>query len=149
MYVYILTPVTNLSGSIKVFRTNNFATETAMLDSAEITSWTTGSNEPQLVRHYYIGCRGLVFVVDSSSPDTFPAAKAELIKAANSHDMCDKPILVLANKSDVEGAASRSDVEEALEVFKLSQSYKAVMAVSAKNSDTLKEPISVMKSWLK
>ena len=115
----------------------------------EVTSWATGSDEPPLMRHYYMGSKGLVFVVDASAPDTFPAAKAELVKAANAQDMCNKPILVLANKSDIEGAAARFDVEEALEVFKLKQEQKCVMAVSAKNPETLKEPMRLMRTWVK
>ncbi|XP_038615365.1 ADP-ribosylation factor-like protein 9 [Tachyglossus aculeatus] len=86
-------------------------TERGQLDFLEI-----GGSEP--FRSYwnmYLS-RGLVliFVVDSADPSRFPAAKRHL------HQLIQKdvslPLVVLANKQDLEGASFITDIHDALEL---------------------------------
>ncbi|XP_071313210.1 ADP-ribosylation factor-like protein 9 isoform X3 [Trachinotus anak] len=54
----------------------------------------------------------LVFVVDSSNPQRFPVAKKHLHELLASHPRL--PLMVLANKQDLPGACSITDLHEAL-----------------------------------
>ncbi|XP_077588345.1 ADP-ribosylation factor-like protein 9 [Stigmatopora nigra] len=59
----------------------------------------------------------LVFVVDSAAPQLFPEAKAHLHSVLSSHPHL--PLMVLANKQDLEGACGITDLEDALALSEL------------------------------
>ncbi|KAM9835164.1 ADP-ribosylation factor-like protein 9 [Syngnathus typhle] len=61
----------------------------------------------------------LVFVVDSAAPQLFGVAKAQLHKLLND-DPC-LPLMVLANKQDLPGARSITDLHEALELSEVGE----------------------------
>ncbi|XP_061691432.1 ADP-ribosylation factor-like protein 9 [Syngnathoides biaculeatus] len=59
----------------------------------------------------------LVFVVDSSAPQLFAVAKGQLHELLHSNP--DLPLMVLANKQDLPGACSITDLHDALELSKV------------------------------
>ncbi|XP_061643359.1 ADP-ribosylation factor-like protein 9 isoform X1 [Phyllopteryx taeniolatus] len=59
----------------------------------------------------------LVFVADSSAPQLFPVAKAQLHELLHSNPRL--PLMVLANKQDLPGACSITDLHDALELSKV------------------------------
>ncbi|KAL3060960.1 hypothetical protein OYC64_009218 [Pagothenia borchgrevinki] len=56
----------------------------------------------------------LVFVVDSSNPELFPVAKKHLHELLTSDPRPRLPLMVLANKQDLPGACSITDLHDAL-----------------------------------
>ena len=123
-------------------------TETIEMGNVEITSWDIGAKEPPLLRHYFQGSKGLVFVIDASQRASFERAKDELQNISTLPDAARLPVLIIGNKGDVEGAANRLEIEDAIQIESLKQERKSVMCVSAMDPKTLKEPIRVMKSWV-
>lgn len=58
--------------------------------------------------------KGLIFVVDSTDRKRLSDARAELEKSLSSKKLRKKPLLVLANKQDVDGAMSIEEVRDGL-----------------------------------
>eukprot|EP01118_Nematostelium_gracile_P002961 TRINITY_DN1340_c0_g1_i1.p1 TRINITY_DN1340_c0_g1~~TRINITY_DN1340_c0_g1_i1.p1 ORF type:complete len:188 (+),score=45.93 TRINITY_DN1340_c0_g1_i1:21-584(+) len=76
-----------------------------------------GQKVRELWKHYFEDTDAVVFVVDSSNPDRFAEAKAALEFAIKDPGMRkDCPFLVVANKCDVNGAKSETDVKGLLDL---------------------------------
>ncbi|KAJ7931706.1 ADP-ribosylation factor family-domain-containing protein [Mycena leptocephala] len=101
------------------------------------------------VRCYYWNAYAFVFVVDATAPERFPEAKEELFylhndgtTQAESH-----PLLVLANKMDLPGAADLTTISAALGVDEVSRvrklvAVKGISAVTGEGFDEVLEWIS-------
>ena len=76
------------------------------------TVWDVGGQDKirPLWRHYFQGCEGLVFIVDSVDTMRFSEARDELTWILNSDEMAGVPLVVLANKQDLPKAQSPSEV---------------------------------------
>ncbi|XP_077434775.1 ADP-ribosylation factor-like protein 9 isoform X2 [Vanacampus margaritifer] len=72
----------------------------------------------------------LVFVVDSSAPQLFDIAKAQLHKLLNA-DPC-LPLMVLANKQDLPGACSITELHDALELSQVGERKMFLIATCVK-----------------
>lgn len=102
--------------------TIGFVVET--IDNVElgvhITSWDvgTGMRLRPLWRHYYQDLHGVIFVVDANDRERFHQAREELHKLMDwtygEDQLRELPLLVLANKQDLEGAATPEAVAAAL-----------------------------------
>ncbi|XP_036411577.1 ADP-ribosylation factor-like protein 14 [Colossoma macropomum] len=81
-----------------------------------LTVWDVGGQLQMRThwKHYYQDTSGLVFVVDSQEQKRFPEAKQELEQILGSEHLKGLPLIVLANKQDLPGAASAGDIEVAL-----------------------------------
>jgi GTPase SAR1 family protein len=65
------------------------------------------------------GSAGIVFVIDASDRLAFGASRAELDEILNDGDLSALPVLILANKVDVAGAASFAEIVEAFQIENL------------------------------
>ena len=61
-------------------------------------------------RQYLDGCRALVFVVDSSDPGRMPEARAALRRLLSEEQLNGVPLMVLANKKDLDGTLTIREV---------------------------------------
>ncbi|XP_074553486.1 ADP-ribosylation factor-like protein 4D [Halichoeres trimaculatus] len=97
----------------------NSKTNTTMLQV-----WDVGGQDKlrPLWKSYTRRTDGLVFVVDAAETERMEEAKVELNRIARSAENQGVPILVLANKQDLVGAMSASEVEKALALHELSSS---------------------------
>ncbi|KAK9535766.1 hypothetical protein VZT92_008125 [Zoarces viviparus] len=86
--------------------------------------WDVGGQEKlrPLWRSYTRRTDGLVFVVDAAEAERMEEAKAELHRITRSAENQGVPVLVLANKQDLDGAVSASEVEKVLALHELSSS---------------------------
>ncbi|KAM6914750.1 ADP-ribosylation factor-like protein 4D [Lycodopsis pacificus] len=86
--------------------------------------WDVGGQEKlrPLWRSYTRRTDGLVFVVDAAEAERMEEAKAELHRITRSPENQGVPVLVLANKQDLDGAVSASEVEKVLALHELSSS---------------------------
>ena len=78
--------------------------------------WDVGGQERirPLWRSYTRCTDGIIFVIDSSEEDNLDEAKLELWRTMKYQDNRDIPLLVLANKQDLQTALTGPDIEAAL-----------------------------------
>lgn len=90
--------------------------ETVEYRNISFTVWDVGGqNKIRLLwRHYFQGTDGLIFVVDSSDTARFDEAAQELHGLLSSDELRDAKVLVLANKQDLNGSVSASEVADKL-----------------------------------
>lgn len=86
--------------------------------------WDVGGQEKlrPLWKSYTRCTDGLVFVVDAAETERMEEAKVELHRISRSAENQGVPILVLANKQDLDSAVSAVEVEKALALHELSNS---------------------------
>ncbi|XP_053195278.1 ADP-ribosylation factor-like protein 4D [Scomber japonicus] len=86
--------------------------------------WDVGGQEKlrPLWKSYTRRTDGLVFVVDAAESERMEEAKVELHRITRSAENQGVPVLVLANKQDMDGAMSALEVEKSLALHELSSS---------------------------
>jgi len=87
--------------------------------SSRITSmtvWDVGgrSRMRMLWRHFYQDKEAVIFVVDSNDRDRIENAKEQLDELVTEEALCDKPLLVFANKQDLPDAVKPEELAEQL-----------------------------------
>ncbi|KAE8283925.1 ADP-ribosylation factor-like protein 4D [Larimichthys crocea] len=84
--------------------------------------WDVGGQEKlrPLWKSYTRRTDGMVFVVDSTELERMEEAKVELHKITRTSENQGVPVLILANKQDLDSALSVSEVEKLLSVHELS-----------------------------
>lgn len=63
-------------------------------------------------RHHLTGIQGVMFVVDSSDEDRLEKSCAELYLLISDEQLRNIPLLIFANKQDVQGALSACEIQE-------------------------------------
>ena len=92
-------------------------------------------------RCYLTNTDGIVFVVDSADADRFVIGKAELMALLKEPEIEDVPVVILSNKSDVEGARSAVQVSKALDLSAISKRPWSIHQSSAKSGQGIKEGV--------
>ncbi|PKI85688.1 hypothetical protein MVES_000649 [Malassezia vespertilionis] len=105
-----------LSQKVKTVPTVGFNVETVSYKNIKFNVWDVGGQDKirPLWRHYYTGTQGLIFVVDSRDRARLDEARQELHRILNDHEMRNCVLLVFANKQDVAGAISPSELTDKL-----------------------------------
>ncbi|KAJ1478348.1 GTP-binding protein [Baffinella frigidus] len=91
---------------------------TFSLGRVNFTAWDLGGHEQvrDLWEEYYSSADAMVFMVDCADAQRFDEARVELSRLLKVEEAADVPVLILANKSDVEGSKTRHEVMQALDV---------------------------------
>ncbi|GAA5879697.1 hypothetical protein JCM5296_001910 [Sporobolomyces johnsonii] len=108
--------------------------------------WDIGG-QPRFRSMWERYCRGvsaIVWVLDSADPSTFPAARAELHALLEKGVLVGIPLLVLANKNDVEGCAKVEEVIDALDLASIANREVSCYSISAKSQRNL----DITLAWL-
>lgn len=84
-----------------------------------------------LWKHYFPGCKGVVFIVDASDPSRLSEAREELDWILKSDEITGLPFVLLVNKQDLPEAATPSDVAKKLGVDKVKDRKVHVQGTSA------------------
>lgn len=102
---------------IRTFQVQDFSTQTIKWEDFELVSWDLGVAEKQrnLWRHYFEGSCAVVFVVDASDRERFPTVKSEIHRIAAMPELANCPILFIANKQDIQGAANPEELEKLID----------------------------------
>ncbi|NXD12285.1 AR13B protein, partial [Nothocercus nigrocapillus] len=97
----------------------------------EVTIFDLGGGKRirNIWKNYYAESYGVIFVVDSSDIARMEETKQAMIEVLNSPKISGKPMLVLANKQDREGALSEADVIESLSLEKLVNEHKCLCQI--------------------
>ncbi|KAI9611242.1 hypothetical protein KEM48_004625 [Puccinia striiformis f. sp. tritici PST-130] len=110
-----------LNQSVTTIPTVGFNVETVTYKNVKFNVWDVGGQDKirPLWRHYYTGTQGLVFVVDSQDRERIEEARQELHRILSDREMKDCLLLVFANKQDLPGAMSPTEVTERLGLHKM------------------------------
>ncbi|ORY93018.1 ADP-ribosylation factor family-domain-containing protein [Syncephalastrum racemosum] len=118
------------------------------IKSSRINFWDLGGQRDlrSIWERYYTECHGIVFVVDSTDSRRLEECKDTFESMITNDGVEGVPVLMLANKQDVEGALR---VEEIKEVFnkiavKLGARDSRVLPISALEGDGVREAVD----WL-
>ncbi|XP_008567378.1 PREDICTED: ADP-ribosylation factor-like protein 13B [Galeopterus variegatus] len=80
-------------------------------------------------KNYYAESYGVIFVVDSSDEERMEETKEAMSEVLRHPRISGKPILVLANKQDKEGALREAEVIECLSLEKLVNEHKCLCQI--------------------
>ncbi|XP_053518960.1 ADP-ribosylation factor-like protein 13B isoform X2 [Artibeus jamaicensis] len=80
-------------------------------------------------KNYYAESYGVIFVVDSSDEERMEETKETMSEVLRHPRISGKPILVLANKQDKEGALGEADVIECLSLEKMVNEHKCLCQI--------------------
>ncbi|XP_028937727.1 ADP-ribosylation factor-like protein 13B isoform X4 [Ornithorhynchus anatinus] len=80
-------------------------------------------------KNYYAESYGVIFVVDSSDEERMEETRETMTEVLRHPRISGKPILVLANKQDKEGALAEADVIECLSLEKLVNEHKCLCQI--------------------
>lgn len=103
---------------VHTFVSASFTMETVHFGDLEFCVWDLGGQDKMrpLWRHYFADTKGIIFVVDSSDSTQYQTAKTELHQIAQAPQLKGCPILIFANKQDVEGAVDVDKLSAILEL---------------------------------
>ncbi|KAL0382345.1 UNVERIFIED_CONTAM: ADP-ribosylation factor-related protein 1 [Sesamum calycinum] len=93
---------------------------------------------------YYEEAHAVIYVIDASCPSRFEDSKSALEKVLRHEDLQGAPLLILANKQDLEDALSVDELAQYLEFIKLDERVYTFQAVSAIDGLGIKESVN----WL-
>lgn len=93
---------------------------------------------------YYEESHAIIYVVDSENKARFDESKAALDRVLGSRELIGAPLLLLANKQDLEGAASPQAVAEQFGIGKVDSRPVKVQPVCAYTGQGLREGVA----WL-
>ncbi|BGP52000.1 hypothetical protein JCM10450v2_007971 [Rhodotorula kratochvilovae] len=93
---------------------------------------------------YCRGVHAIVWVLDSADRDTFATARAELHALLEKPELRGIPLLVLANKNDLETHATVDEVIKALGLSSITNREVSCYSISAKSSRN----IDITLAWL-
>ena len=135
---------------VKTSSTIGFNVEALDYKGIEFTVWDVGGKDKIRVlwQHYYQNTDGLIFVVDSSDKDRIEDAAKELKKMLAYEELKDCPVLVMANKQDLNGALPTGEVTEKLGMMEIKGRTWLVQGTSATTRQGLKEGLDWMADVL-
>ena len=136
--------------TVKTIPTIGFNVETLDYKGLNFTVWDVGGQDKirQLWKHYYQNTDGLIFVVDSNDRERMAKAANELKKMLVEEELKDCCVLVMANKQDLNGALSPTEVTKELEMGEIKGRSWLVQGTSASTGQGLKEGLDWLASVL-
>lgn len=126
--------------------TVGFNVETVSYKNIKFQVWDLGGQTSirPYWRCYYANTDAIIYVVDSVDKERIVNAKEELSAMLDEEELKDAAILVLANKQDMPGALSATEVSEALGLQSLRNRTWTIYKCSAKTGDGLTDALD----WL-
>ena len=136
--------------TVKTIPTLGFNVETIEYKKVLFTIWDVGGkdNIRPLWKNYYQNTDGLIFVVDSSDQERIGETAKVLKELLDAEELKDCPVLVYANKQDLNGALAPGEVCDKLGMGDLKGRTWLVQGTSATTGQGLKEGLDLMASVL-
>jgi len=105
--------------------TIGFNVETLENKNIVMTAWDVGGRDKirPLWRHYYANTDALICVVDATDLERMDQVKDEIFSYEREDDLAGLPLLVCANKQDLPGARSATELADILDLQKLSRPW--------------------------
>ena len=135
-----------LSDLVETIPTIGFNVEEIRYKSLNISIWDMGGNNiiyenevRKLWRHYYLEADGIIFVVDSTDKERFEQAKQALSLLIFDEELKGVPLLVYANKQDLNDAVYPNEIFEYLNLKNIKNNKWLLQGTSALNGNGIKE----------
>ena len=135
-----------LSDLVETIPTIGFNVEEIRYKSLNISIWDMGGNNiiyenevRKLWRHYYLEADGIIFVVDSTDKERFEQAKQALSLLIFDEELKGIPLLVYANKQDLNDAVYPNELFEYLNMKNIKNNKWLLQGTSALNGNGIKE----------
>jgi ADP-ribosylation factor-like protein 1 len=90
------------------------------LQCADLADRTGGATTPThryarvVASKEYADVQAIIYVIDSSDPNRLATSRSELLTMLSEEELASVPVLVFANKQDVEGALKPGEISEKL-----------------------------------
>ena len=103
-----------MSELVKTIPTIGFNVETLDYKGLTFTIWDVGGQDKIRVlwKHYYQNTDGIIFVVDCNDTDRVEKNEEVLKLMLNEEELKDSDLLVMANKQDLSGSLSPTEITE-------------------------------------
>ena len=101
-----------------------------------------------LWKHYFQNTDGLIYVIDSTDIDRIDESSEELIKLLKEEELKDCPILIFANKQDLNDALSPGEITNQFEMGKYFGRKWLIQGASGKTGQGLKEGLDWLIEYL-
>jgi len=130
--------------TVKTIPTIGFNVETLDYQGLNFTVYDVGGQDKIRVlwKHYYHHTDALIFVVDSNDRERMEDAADELKKLVDEEELEFCPILVWANKQDLNGSLPPGEIVERLHMGQYRNRIWLVQAASATTGQGLKEGLN-------
>jgi len=114
-----------LNDVVTTIPTIGFNVEKVEYKNLKMTIWDVGGQDRlrPLWRHYYENTNGVIFVVDCNDRTRMDKARSEVQKMMEDPNLRNAKLVVYANKQDMQGAMSASELTDALELRNLKQEW--------------------------
>ncbi|KGB75039.1 arf/Sar family protein [Cryptococcus deuterogattii 99/473] len=101
---------------VSTIPTIGFNVETVSYKNINFQVWDLGgqSSIRPYWRCYYANTQAIIYVIDSSDTSRLPTSRSELLTMLSEDELKSVPVLVFANKQDVEGALSPGEISDKL-----------------------------------
>ncbi|KAL2918591.1 Arf GTPase arl1 [Polyrhizophydium stewartii] len=126
--------------------TIGFNVETVTYKNIKFQVWDLGGQTSirPYWRCYYANTDAVIYVIDSADRDRISTSKEELMAMLEEEELRDAALLVFANKQDLDGAMSVTEVSEFLGLTALKMRTWTIFKCSAKTGEGLTEGLD----WL-
>jgi len=119
----------------------------------KLVCWDIGGQEvfrEHLWESYIKQSSGIIFVIDSSTPERFPEAKQELWRwVIENPTVKNIPILLLANKQDLPQAVDAGVIAKALDLHRIEGAISySILPVSAATGQNIKDGLDWLEERL-
>jgi len=130
--------------------TIGFNVETVVYKNLKFQVWDLGGQTSirPYWRCYYTNTDAIIYVVDSADRDRVGISKQELVSMLEEEELKDAVLVVLANKQDIEGAMSVTEVHSALGLDKLKNRTFQIFKASATKGEGLDESMEWLSNTL-
>lgn len=101
---------------VSTIPTIGFNVETVSYKNINFQVWDLGgqSSIRPYWRCYYANTQAIIYVIDSSDTSRLATSRSELLTMLSEDELKSVPVLVFANKQDVEGALSPGEISDKL-----------------------------------
>jgi len=108
-----------LGETVQTIPTIGFGSENYEIKGMRINVWDVNGSEKvrYLWKHYYISAEAIIYILDSTDRDRFDLSIREFNSLLDSEYLIGCPILIMANKQDLEGAMSPYEITEKLNLI--------------------------------
>lgn len=118
--------------------------------STKIVFWDLGGQVGlrTIWEKYYEEAHAVIYVIDAACPSRFEDSKSALEKLLRHEDLIGAPVLILANKQDLPGAASAEEVARYLDLKELDDRNYMFEGISAHEGIGVKVAIDWLVSTM-
>lgn len=140
-----------LGEALHTIPTIGFNVERVIYKKLEFTIWDVGGQDKirNLWRHYFDGNDAVIFVVDAQDTDRIGLARDTLHWLMNEDQLKNSKMLIFANKQDLPGAMSSSDLTEKLGLSNVRDRWWYIQSSCAVTGEGLYEGLDSLSTALK